>query len=60
MTEYTFFTSKKERWGEKMRAIWGDLSICSCLDSLELPSHTLGGIAFHQLPENLGGHSGAQ
>ena len=25
-----------------MRAIWGDLSICPCLDSLELPCHTLG------------------
>ena len=25
-----------------MRAIWGDLNICPCLDSLELPCHTLG------------------
>ena len=25
-----------------MRAIWGDLSICPCLNSLELPCHTLG------------------
>ena len=42
MTEFAFFDGKEERWGEKMRAIWGDLSICPCLDSLELPCHTLG------------------
>ena len=42
MTEFAFFNSKEERWGEKMRAIWGDLSIFPCLDSLELPHHTLG------------------
>ena len=42
MTEFAFFDSKEERWGEKMRAVWGDLSIFPCLDSLELPHHTLG------------------
>ena len=42
MTEFAFFDGKEERWGEKMRAVWGDLSICPCLDSLELPCHTLG------------------
>ena len=42
MTEFAFFDGKEERWGEKMRAIWGDLSICPCLDSLELQCHTLG------------------
>ena len=42
MTEFAFFNGKEERWGEKMRAIWGHLSICPCLDSLELPRHTLG------------------
>ena len=42
MTEFAFLDGKEERWGEKMRAIWGDLSICPCLDSLELPCHTLG------------------
>ena len=42
MTEFAFFDGKEERWGEKMRAIWGDLSICPHLDSLELPCHTLG------------------
>ena len=42
MTEFTFFDGKEERWGKKMRAIWGDLSICPHLDSMELPCHTLG------------------
>ena len=42
MTEFTFFDGKEERWGEKMRAIWGDLSICPHLDFLGLPCHTLG------------------
>ena len=42
MTEFAFFDGKEERWGEKMRAVWRDLSICPCLDSLELPGHTLG------------------
>ena len=42
MTEFAFFDGKEERWGEKMRAVWGDLSICPCLNSLELPCHTLG------------------
>ena len=37
-----FFDGKEERWGEKMRGCWGDLSICPCLDSLELPCYTLG------------------
>ena len=42
MTKFAFLDGKEERWGKKMRAIWGDLSICPCLDSLELPCHTLG------------------
>ena len=42
MTEFAFFNGKEERWREKMRDIWGDLSICPHLDSLELPCHTLG------------------
>ena len=42
MTEFAFFNGKEERWGEKMRAVWGDLSICPCLDSLELLYHTPG------------------
>ena len=40
MTEFAFFDSKEERWGDNMRALWGDLSICPCLDHLELPYHT--------------------
>ena len=44
MTEFAFFDGKKESWGEKMRVIWGDLSICPHLVSLELPCHTLGGL----------------
>ena len=42
MTEFAFFDGEEEMWGEKMRAVWGDLSICPHLDSLELPCHTLG------------------
>ena len=42
MTEFAFFDGKEERWGEKMRAIWGDLGICPCMNPLELPCHTLG------------------
>ena len=42
MTEFAFFDGKEKRWGKRMRAIWGDLSICPCLDSLELPYHTPG------------------
>ena len=42
MPEFAFFDGKEERWGEKMRAIWGDLSICPQLDSLELLYHTQG------------------
>ena len=45
MTEFAFFDGREERWGEKMRAIWGDLSICPHLDSLELPYHTPGELA---------------
>ena len=42
MTEFAFFDGKEERWGEKMRAVWGDLSIFPHLDFLELPSHMPG------------------
>ena len=38
MTEFAFLNGKDE----KMRAVWGDLSICPHLDSLELLSHTPG------------------
>ena len=43
-----------------MMALWGNLDICPHLNYLELQYHTLRGTAFHQLPKNLGGHSGAQ
>ena len=42
MTEFTFFDSKEDRWDDSMRAHWGNLSICPCLDHLELPYHTPG------------------
>ena len=42
MTKFAFFDGKEERWGDNMRALWGDLSICPHLDYLELPYHTLG------------------
>ena len=42
MTEFAFFASKEDRWGDNMRALWGNLSICPHLDYLELPYHTSG------------------
>ena len=42
MTEFAFFDGNEERWGDNMRALWGDLSICPCLDYLKLPYHTPG------------------
>ena len=42
MIEFEFFASKEDRWGDNMRALWGNLSICPCLDYLELPYHTSG------------------
>ena len=42
MTEFAFFASKEDRWGDNMMALWGNLSICPHLDYLELPYHTSG------------------
>ena len=42
MTKFAFFAGKEDRWGDNMRALWGKLSICPCLDYLELPYHTSG------------------
>ena len=42
MTEFAFFDGKEERWGDNMRALWGDLSSLSLPDHLELPYHTPG------------------
>ena len=40
MTEYTFFVNKVERWKKDMAPLWGNFSICPCLDHLELPCHS--------------------
>ena len=42
MTKFAFFAGKEDRWGDNMRALLGNLSICPCLDYLELPYHTSG------------------
>ena len=42
MTEFAFFASKEDRWGDNMMALWGNLNICPSLNSLELPYHTSG------------------
>ena len=42
MTGFTFFAGKEDRWGDNMMALWGNLSICPCLDYLEVPYHTSG------------------
>ena len=40
MTEFAFFASKEDRWGDNMRGLWGNLNIYPHLDYLELPYHT--------------------
>ena len=42
MTKFTFFERKEDRWDNSMRAFWGNISICPCIDYLELPYHTSG------------------
>ena len=42
MTEFIFFDGKEDRWDDSKRAFWGNLSICPCLDYLELPYYTSG------------------
>ena len=42
MTEFAFFASKEDRWGDNMMALWGNIDICPCLYYLELPYHTSG------------------
>ena len=42
MTKFAFFAGKEDRWGDNMRALWGNFDICPCLDYLELPYHTSG------------------
>ena len=41
MSEFEFFTNKEERWGDSMRALWGNLSICPILCHMDLPYHTV-------------------
>ena len=42
MTKFALFAGKEDRWGDNMMVLWGNLSICPCLDYLELPYHTSG------------------
>ena len=42
MTKFAFFDNKEDRWDDSMRAHWGSLSICPCLDHVELLYHTPG------------------
>ena len=42
MSEFEFFTNKEERWGDSMKALWGNLSICPILHHLDLPYHMAG------------------
>ena len=39
MTKFEFFANREERWGDNMRALWGNLSICPLLDHIDLPYH---------------------
>ena len=41
MTEFKFFANREKRWGDSMRALWGNLSICPFLDHVDLPYHTV-------------------
>ena len=41
MTEFKFFANREERWGDSMRALWDNLSICPLLDHVDLPYHTV-------------------
>ena len=46
MTEFEFFANREERWGDSMRALWGNLSICPLLDHIDLPYHMVGELLF--------------
>ena len=50
MTKLEFFANREERWGDSMRALWVNLSICPILDHVDLPYHMDGGITFHKPP----------
>ena len=42
MTQFEFFANREERWGDSMKALWGNLSICPILHHLDLPYHMAG------------------
>ena len=42
MTEFKFFANREEMWGDSMRALWGNLSICPLLGHIDLPYHMAG------------------
>ena len=42
MSKFEFFANKEERWGDSMRALWGNLSICPILHHMDLPYHMVG------------------
>ena len=42
MSKFEFFANKEEKWGDSMKALWGNLSICPILHHLDLPYHTAG------------------
>ena len=42
MSKFEFFANKEERWGDSMKALWGNLSICPILHHLDLPYHMVG------------------
>ena len=50
MTEFEFFNNREDRWGESMRALWGNLSICPLLDHMDLPYHMAGELLSTKLP----------
>ena len=39
MTEYAFFEGKVERWSGDMAALWGNFTICPCLNHIDLSHH---------------------
>ena len=42
MSKFEFFANKEERWGDSMRALWGNLSICPILHHVDIPYHMVG------------------
>ena len=42
MSKFEFFANKEEKWGDSMKALWGNLSICPILHHLDLPYHMAG------------------